>query len=335
MAVQITILGLDRVGVSLGLALGGAKDQVTRVGSDARMDVGKAAVKQGAIDKAIYNLPEAVGSADAVVLALPVEDLRLTLEAIAADLKPGVVLLDTSPVPSQFLAWAKELLPPVDRYPLTFSPTLNPAYLFETETGLGGAHADLFKNSSIFISNPLGVDASAIQFAENLARLIGSTPIFADAAEVDGLISSSRLLPELLAAALVNATIGKPGWLEARKMAGAGYGQVTAALQGLEGAKAPGQAALINRAGALNGIDVLVDELLALRGMITAGEEEKFNARLNQARSQRADWLRQRSAAKWEDASDKTPAPPTIGDTLGRLIGLRPRGPSDPLKGRR
>jgi prephenate dehydrogenase len=326
MSVQITILGLDRVGVSLGLALASAKDQLTRVGSDARMEVGKAAVKLKAIDRAVFSLPEAVSSADAVVLAIPVEEMRLTLEAIAASLKPGVVVLDTSPAPSQFLAWAKELFPSEEHYPLTFTPSLNPAYLFDTDYSLNGAHADLFQNSSIFISNPIGVDASAIQFAENMARLIGATPVFSDTAEVDGLVSKARLLPELLSAALVGATMGKPGWLEARKLAGGDYAQATQALLGLEGSKSPGQLAMTNRAGALSGIDVLVEELQDLRDMIAAGEGEKLDNRLNQARAQRETWLGQRLAAKWESAKEKGPALPTIGDTLGKLIGLRPRG---------
>ena len=329
MSVQITILGLDRVGASLGLALANAKDQVTRVGSDARMDVGKQAAKIKAIDRAIYNLPEAVAAADAVVLALPVEDLRLTLEAIASNLKPGAVVLDTSPVPTQFLAWAKELFPPEDRYPITFTPALNPAYLLESDNSLTGAHADLFQNSAIFITNPYGVDESAIQFAENLARLVGGTPVFSDTAEVDGLISTARLLPELLSAALVSATMGKPGWLEARKLAGAHYALVSQALLGLDGITSPGQLALINKAGALYKIDVLIEELETLRGMIADGDAEKLHNRLNLARTQRATWLQQRTTDKWEDPNSKGPPLPTIGSTLGRLIGIRPREERD------
>ncbi len=335
MSVQITILGLDRVGASLGLALASAKNQVTRVGSDARIDISRLAVKQGVVDRATFNLPEAVSKADAVVLALPVEDMRLNMEAIAADLKPGVVILDMSMVPSQFLAWAKELFPQEDRYPLTFTPALNPAYFNDMEYGLVGAHADLFQNSSIFIANPLGVDESAIQFAENLARLVGASPVFADAQEMDGLISSTRLLPELLSAAFVGATIGKPGWQEARRLAGGPYAQVSQALQGIEGEKSPGQAALVNRAGALNGIDVLVDELLTLRSLIEAGEGEKLDERLNRARERRADWLRQRSTARYEDGVDRGAPLPTIGDTLGRLIGLKPKSLRDQNEKRR
>lgn len=335
MSVQITILGLDRVGASLGLALANAKDQVTRVGSDARMDVGRQAAKLGAVDRTIYSLPDAVSAADAVILAIPVEELHLTLEAIAPILKPGAVVLDTSPVPTQFLAWAKELFPPDDRYPITFTPALNPAYLMEADTSLGAAHADLFHNSAVFITSPLGVDESAIQFAENLARLVGATPVFSDTAEVDGLVSSARLLPELLSAALVSATIGKPGWLEIRKLAGMQYAHVTSALVGLEGSKSPSQAALINRAGILNGIDVLVDELLILRAMITEGETEKLDNHLLQARTSRETWLRQRHASKWEDPNEKSPPMPTIGETLGRLIGLRPRSVRDEQNRRR
>ena len=116
MTVQITILGLGQVGASIGLALGKAKDQVTRVGSDREPEVSKQAQKMGAVDKVVFNLPSSVETADVVVLAVPLEEVYATLKAIAADLKPGVVVIDTSPAASQSTAWAKELFPAEDRY---------------------------------------------------------------------------------------------------------------------------------------------------------------------------------------------------------------------------
>ena len=325
MTVQITILGLGQIGASVGLALAKSKDQVTRIGSDSRPEVAGRALKMGAVDKTVFNIPDAVAKADAVVLAVPVDELRMTMEAIAADLKPGVVVLDTSLAPSQFTAWAKELFPPEDRYILTFTPAINPALLHETSGGLEGARVDLFQKATIYISNPIGVDASAIQFGENLARILGGMPLFADAVEVDGLLSSVHLLPNLTAAAVLGATIGKPGWLEARKLASSGYAAVTQPLSALDSTKGLAAAAVTQRLGVLNGLDVLIDELLQLRALVDAGEVDKLNERLDRAQGMRDLWLQQRIEAKWDDVLEKGPELPTLGETLGRLIGLRPK----------
>ena len=325
MSVQITILGLGQVGAAIGQALGKSKDQVVRIGSDSRPDVAGRAQKLGLIDKNVFNIPDAVAKADAVILAVPADELRLTMEAIAADLKPGVVVLDTSSTPTQFIALAKELFPPEDRYVLTFTPALNPAYLNDVESGPDASRVDLFENSVIFISNPIGVDASAIQFAENLARLLGATPIFADSVEVDGLLSSSRLMPSLVAAAVARATIGKPGWLEARKLAGASYAHVTQPLKLIDTSKDLSHAAITQRVSVLNGIDVLIEELNQMRDLIEAGDVEKLSALLEQVQNQRDGWLHQRTTSKWEDTMEKQPPIPTFGETIGRLIGLRPR----------
>lgn len=332
MTVQITILGLGQIGASVGLALAKSKDQVTRIGSDSRPDMAGRALKLGAVDKTVFNIPDAVAKADAVILAVPTEELRMTMEAIAADLKPGVVVLDTSLAPSQFTAWAKELFPPEDRYILTFTPAINPALFNETNTGLQAARADLFQKATIFISNPIGVDASAIQFGENLARILGASPLFADAAEVDGLISSVRLMPDLVAAALAGATIGKPGWLEARKLASNSYAHVTYPLTAVETPKDLGTAALIQRAGILNGIDGLIDELVQMRAMVEDGEVDKLSERIERVQGMREMWMQQRIEAKWDDTLEKGPAMPTFGETIGRLVGLRPKSTRDQRK---
>src|SRR5512138_3105157 len=98
MAIQITILGLGQVGASLGLALAEKKETILRVGNDREPEIARRAQKMGAVDQVQHNLPNAVSKADVVVLAMPVDEIRETLEVIARDLKDGCVVVDTSPV---------------------------------------------------------------------------------------------------------------------------------------------------------------------------------------------------------------------------------------------
>jgi prephenate dehydrogenase len=330
MPVQITILGLGQVGASIGLALAKVKDQVYRIGNDREPGITRQAEKAGAVDKTIINLPSAVREADVVILALPVDEIRETIEVIAQDLKAGSVLIDTSPAQLTFMNWAKELLPGEDRYFVTITPSLNPAYLLNMETGMASAHADLFQNSMMMISTPPGIDESALTLATNLTQILGATPLFTDAVEAEGLITTARLLPTLAAAALVNATTGQPGWREARKLAGPAFAKATEPIMHPEESKVMGKAALLTAENSVRMLDALIAELRSLRDEISGQEEEAVQTRLQNAREARELWENQRISANWDP---KLPQHlPTGGEVIGRLFGLRPKKDKDNKK---
>jgi len=325
MTVQISILGLGQVGSSIGLALAAARDQITRVGNDHEAEVLKQAQKLNVVDRIAPTLPDAVGGADVVILALPVDEVRSTLQAIAPHLKPGVVVLDTSPATVQATRWAQELLTSPECYFLTFTPAANARYLGELDQGPASAHADLFKDNIIMITSAPGVDESAVQLAENLARLIGSTPIFSDPYEVDGLLSASHVLPGLIAAALVNVTAGMPGWNDGRKIANARFARIADLAAYPGGGKKPGEEALQNRENTLRALDNLIGELYEIREVLASGNETAFHERLERARQLHAAWFRQRTSGKWEEGAQGASLP-SFGETLGRLFGIRPKG---------
>lgn len=325
MTVQITIIGLGQVGASIGLALANAKDQVTRVGNDKEPTVAKEAQKLGVVDSILYTLPDAVEKADVVVLAVPVDEIRFTLEAIAPHLKAGAVVLDTSTITVQATQWASELITGPDRYFLTFTPAANARYLHELDKGPASAHPDLFKDNIIMVTSAPGVDESAVTLAENLARLIGAKAIFSDPYEVDGLLSASHVLPGLIAAALVNITAGMPGWSDGRKLAGSRYAHIADLAAFTDGGKKPALEALHNRENAVRALDHLIEELADIREALSQADEEKLTARLENARQHHATWFRQRASGKWEEGGRPTPPMPTFGESIGRLFGIRPK----------
>ena len=324
MAVQITILGLGRIGASIGLALAKIKDQAVRVGNDREPTVARQAEKIGAVDKIMVNLPSAVRDADVVILALPVDEIRETLEVIVQDLKPGAVLVDTSPVKGAVAEWARELLPGDDRYFVGLTPSLNPAYLTESGEGVENAHADLFHNSLMLINSLPGIDESAVALATNLAQILGATPLFADSYEADGLTAYSHLLPRLVAAALVNTTIDQPGWREARKVAGQAYAQATEPVLNGEVSSSLSRAVLLNRENTVRMLDQMLIELRSLRNMINENNSEALQERLGHAWQGREQWWQERLKGEWEPKSQEARVP-TSGEFFGRLFGLRPR----------
>jgi hypothetical protein len=65
------------------------------VGHDKSPEIAKKAQQKGAVDDVKFNLPAAVREANIVLLSLPVNEIRATLEVIAPDLPEGVVVMDT------------------------------------------------------------------------------------------------------------------------------------------------------------------------------------------------------------------------------------------------
>ncbi len=320
MTIQITILGLGRIGTSLGLALADKKASITRVGNDREPQYVKQAQKLGAVDQTNFNLPSAVRQADIVILAMPVDEIKSTLEAIAINLKEGCVVLDTSPVKRGVEQWAGQILPP-DRYFIGFTPTINPAYLADTATGPDAGHADLFKNSLVIITSPHGADADALKLAADLAVLIGSTPFFADSDEIDGVMAAVHLLPELMAAALVDATVSQPGWREARKAAGPAYAHASRPLLTLTESQFFGQGALLNKDNTLRMLDGAINSLRDLRQAIAEENEEELAKRVKDAVEARIAWQVQREKADWDLPANSEPLP-SASDMMGRLFGL-------------
>ena len=319
MTIQITILGLGQVGASIGLALAEKKDDILRVGNDREPDITKKVQKMGAVDQTHYNLPAAVRNADIVLLCMPVDEIKQTLEAIAADLREGCVVIDTSPVKQGVAEWARQLLPN-DRHYLAMTPTLNPAYLHEFAVGSEAAHADLFKNSLMIITSLPGANADALKLTSDLAVLVGGTPFFADPDEIDGVMAAVHLLPQLLAATLVDVTVNQPGWTEARKVAGRAYAHTTLPLLDMTESEYYGQGALLNKVNTLRLLDTTIASLRAMREEIAEEDEKSLKDRIKAAVDARMKWQAQREKADWELA--QTEPLPTSGEILGRLFGL-------------
>jgi prephenate dehydrogenase len=319
MTVQLTVIGLNQVGVSIGLAIKAGNHPILRIGSDIDITTEQKALKLGAFDRVVHNLPSAVEQADIVVLSLPVDELRKTLEIIAPTLKPGVVILDTSPLKSAMQSWASSLLPE-ERYLLSFYPNINPEYLEEHGHGLEQAHADLFHNSLFLIGADEKTHPEAVKLAADFASLLGAKPYFSDFLEAEGLTSLIHHLTQVSAAALFHAIESQPGWLEAQKIAGAAYLGALLPLENLDEEKEFGEALLLNSQNSVRALDAFITEVQALREMIARQDAEALKSAFTAAVEGRNAWLKNRQSQSWEKST--APELPTTGQWLGRLIGV-------------
>ncbi|MBI5080688.1 MAG: prephenate dehydrogenase [Chloroflexi bacterium] len=196
----LTLIGLGRLGTSLGFALKRKKDiEVRIIGHDLIFENAKQAEKQGAVDKAEWNLPASCEEADIIFLCVPLSALREVIEQVAPLAKEGAVIADVSPLKARALEWASELIPGGRHYVSTY-PALNPSYLYD---GDSTPRADLFESSVWALVAGVDTSPEAVKLIGGITQLAGAIPFFIGADEFDSLSSGMNTLPALTAASLM------------------------------------------------------------------------------------------------------------------------------------
>ncbi|MFN2282753.1 MAG: prephenate dehydrogenase [Anaerolineales bacterium] len=326
MTIQVTIIGLGQIGSSAGLALKKYKPELLRVGHDKLREAVSYAQQHDAVDKTALTLSGAVKDADIVLLALPLHEILPIVEHIAQDLKEGALILDTAPLKAPLIQRIEELLPKKVNY-VSITPVVKAEYLDEIAHGYETAHEDLFSKSLMGVIVSQNADEKAVNMAANFIQLLGASPYFIDAAEMDGLMSTIHLMPQLLAAVMLDISQNAPGWREARKFAGKHYSQMTNSFgrDELSGELAAWME--LNPENTVRLIDDLIRALEDLRDRTSSPEREELMDAFGKLQLTREIWLDERIDSPWI-AAEKTPLPERRG-MLSQLLGFRrykPRG---------
>ncbi len=328
MTIQITILGLGQIGSSIGLALAKHKEEILRVGHDKDRYAVTFAKKNDVVDKLSLTLTGAVKNADIVLLALPLQEIRPTLEHVSQDLKEGALVIDTSPLKTPVLEWADELLPEGRDY-VGFIPVIKSDYLDDFEFGPDTASADLFKGNLMGIIGGRKSSEKAVNMAANLAQLLGASPYFSDAAEMDGLMTMIHILPRLMAAMLLKVSQDTSGWREARKIAGKAYSQVSNPFAQDETAGALAAELINNPENTKRVINDLIRVLVEYRDQVETAGQDELEESLTKLQQGRDLWLDDRRKSSWIDIP-KTEI--HRRGMLSQLLGFRDRKQSNEKK---
>jgi prephenate dehydrogenase len=312
----VTIVGTGVIGTSLGLALKQLEDAPRLLGHDKELANAQAAVKRGAFDKAEWNLVNACEPADLIMLAIPLNGVRPTLEAIAPYLKEGAVISDTLRSKESVLTWAKELLPDHVHF-IGGDPIVNPA-----GSGAEYARADLFQNRFYCLTPSPTADEGAVQLLVDVVNITGARPFFLDAAEHDGLMTAVEHLPAALGVALLNTLAGQNSWREIRKMTGNLFEQVSAGVVGETDALKDDF--LSNRENLLHWLDRYIDQLRQLRTLLADADKDEtaLLQMLDQALVERYNWQVDYEKGGFVDPELKSVKVETPG-FMKRLIGFR------------
>jgi prephenate dehydrogenase len=322
MTIQISIIGLGQIGASIGLALSDKQYELNRVGHDLELDNARRAEKMGAVDRVAINLPSGVRDANVVILSLPVDQIRETMEIIAPELKEDAVVMDTAPINEVMLDWSADILPDRCHY-ISLTPAINPAYLFTNNNGLEAAHSDLFQNGLMAIAVSPSANSDAVKLASDLTYILGASPLFVDPAEIDGLMAATHLLPQLLASSLINITVDQPGWNECRKVTGRAYTEATSPIAHLDGSLSLSESVLNNKENTLRVLDNTIAALQELRVDIESPDSDALEKYLERAYKGRQAWWQERQSGDWlrleGSPADEVPSTSSI---FGRLLGL-------------
>jgi prephenate dehydrogenase len=294
---KIAIVGLGQIGSSIGLALKKHNGPAPIVGYDRDPKVARAAQGLGAVDS-VARLTSLASEASIIFLCLPLGEIGDVLKDIGHRLPEGAVVLDTAPVKKPVLDWFRQSVPEGRHY-LGLVPAVGTPFLAGAGRGVDGADGDLFRRSVMIVVTPPGTPADVEQLGVNIARLLGAKPMLTDPTESDGIMATAHLLPQLAAAALVEAAVSAPGWPEARKLAGAAFAEVTGGLGYYDDPESIGAAALASQPSVVHGLDVLIAALAGLRDDIKNGDQSRVGERLEHSLQARERWLDERGTATW------------------------------------
>ncbi|WP_420641930.1 prephenate dehydrogenase [Candidatus Leptofilum sp.] len=316
----ITIIGLDRIGASIGLAIKKSPLDVTIIGHDPNEEKGQAALNAvQAIDKFEGNLVYAARKADILVITAQIADIQSILQVIGTEVQPHTLVIDLSSLKRLGLDWAKRHLQ--QGHYVGAVPVLAADYLADGRSQTSSASADLFQNSAFCLMPSPKADPQAVETAVNFGIVLGALPYFVDPDEYDGLMQGTETLPALVSLAMFSALQQSIGWRDMLRFAGQPFALSTLSL---EQDRDIAHHALQNKQATLRWLDALMAELKAVRRLVHDEEAEILAALAEQMGIERDKWLDSRQKNDWDERQSPPIERRSMADHL--LGGLARRG---------
>lgn len=281
---RITIIGLGRIGTSIGLALKKSGVELEIIGHDLVRDVGKAAQANGAVDRHEWNLYNACEGAGLIVLAMPLAGVRETIELIKDDVVPGVIVSDTASIKEPVLQAARVFKAGVHfigGHPI-FRPTPDGAVPT-------AASADLFRNANYCLTPTPNTDPDAVQVLTGFVTMLGAKALYLDAMEHDGLVAGAEHLASLMQAVFLKTTATSSGWRELNKFAGDDYFNATRLAA--RDAKSLAQLFYAQRAPLQLWLDQLMQTLYETKTLLAQNDSAALEKWLTTMQDARIQWL--------------------------------------------
>ena len=318
-AQTVGIIGLKRMGASIGLALKASPVELNIVGYDPYSgQARKAKDKYKAIDNGKWSVGKMADTADILILTGESVDQKQTLETIGGRIQDHTLVIDLTGQKADGQAWAKKCFD--QGYYIGGHIVLAADKLTDTRSGIEAAQADLFHDSIFCLSAAADLDPQAIETAVAFGRMLGSSPYFLEANEFDSLIQGVETVPGLLATAMFTAVENAAGGRDMLRFAGQSFAQI---VQPLERGGDIADMATRNQAATIRWMDALIEELMTIRGWVVNGDTELMSSTFSAMSIKRDEWLHERTQNEWEEGKEETPEMPGIMQHLFGNLGKR------------
>jgi len=281
---KLVVVGVGLIGGSLAAALrrAGRVKRVLGVGRG-RSNMERA-LELGVIDEAATDIGAAVKGADAVVLAVPVQQNERVLRSLAASLAPGTLLTDAGSTKQDFVAAVRQLLP-------SHLATIVPGHPIAgaEHTGVDAASPNLFQGKNVVLA-PLPENApEAVDRIDAMWRACGARITRMTAEHHDRVFSAVSHLPHMLAYSLVHMIASRPDASELFDFAASGFRDFTR----IAGSSPEmwRDIALANREALLADLEAYQKQVAALIARLRAADAAELERIFESARNARSAWL--------------------------------------------
>ncbi len=274
---RVAVVGTGLIGGSICLGLRASSSAREVIGFDLDPRVGETGLSCGAFTATAGSVAEAVGGADLVVIATPVDATAEICSQMVASLPERAVVTDVGSAKQAVVAECEALLGDrfVGGHPMAGSE----------RHGIAAADPELFQDAWWILTPTATTRSSAYRAASALATALGARPIAVEPGGHDRLLARLSHLPQVVASGIVAAAVGAEDRASLLGLAAGGFRDVTRIA-----ASEPGLWVTIlraNREAVLDALDEFSDRLSDVAGALREERWEELEAFLAHARSAR------------------------------------------------
>jgi prephenate dehydrogenase len=282
---RLVVIGVGLIGGSVAAALrrAGKVRRVIGVGRG-RANIARA-LELGVIDAAVEDITAAVQGADAILIAVPVQQNQRVLGALADALAPGTLVTDAGSTKQDFVAAVRRMAP---RHLASVVPG-HPIAGAEL-TGVDAASAVLFEGRNVVLTPLEENQAAAVDRVEAMWKACGARVSRMTPERHDRVFSAVSHLPHMLAYTLVHMIATRPDAEALFGFAAGGFRDFTR----IAGSSAEmwRDIALANREALLADIEAYQQHLAELAKRLRQADGPEIERLFEAARSARNAWIR-------------------------------------------
>ena len=242
------------------------------------------ALELGVIDEASADIGAAVRGADAVLLAVPVQQNERVLGALAESLLPGTLVTDAGSTKQDFVAAVRRLLPSHLSATVPGHPIAGAEH-----TGVDAASPNLFQGRNVVLAPLPENKPEAVDRVEAMWKVCGARITRMSAEHHDRVFSAVSHLPHMLAYSLVHMIASRADARELFDFAASGFRDFTR----IAGSSPEmwRDIALANKEALVADLEAYQKQVAELTARLKAADAVELQRIFETARSARGAWL--------------------------------------------